>query len=112
MAVAETPTPWMEGIGEAVGRVEPVMLSCVRQEMQRLSKGSGKRARLASLALNLSSGFKVLECGGSDVDSEIISAALSLKAWVATVDADLAVTLRARGAKVMGLRSGRVSPFL
>ncbi|QQG49324.1 MAG: hypothetical protein HY247_03165 [archaeon] len=108
MAVMERPTTWYEDLGTILGKVEPVMLDCVREELLKISNGEGKRARFASLALEVSRGFAPLPCGGAEVDDEIVSAALSHGAAVATVDGTLIQSLRSAKVKVMSLGGGRV----
>ena len=108
MAVVETPTTWFEDIVDAVGRFEPVLLDCVRGELERLARGQGRRSRSARVALDLALDFKPLHCGGAPVDDEIMSAALTADALVATTDASLARTARAAHLRVVSLRKGRV----
>ena len=108
MAVAENPTTWFEDISERVGAFEAVALDCVAEELTRLAFRGGSKGRLASVALQLASGFSREECGEGDTDGEIISAALSSGAAVATADRHMISTLGARRVKVIELRSGRV----
>ena len=86
-----------------------MILDCAKKELERLSSGRGKKARLAGLALELSKEFSLEPSGEAGVDDEIASAALTSKAAVATTDGDLAETLRALGVIVVGLKSGRVA---
>jgi rRNA-processing protein FCF1 len=109
MAVVERPTTWFEDMTEILGKFEPVLLDCVRAELERLASGQGKKARLASVALNLAASFKVQHCGGAAVDDEIISAGMSLKGAVATADGELQERLEALGVRVVSLRAGRVA---
>jgi rRNA-processing protein FCF1 len=108
MSVSENPTKWRDGMVEILGSFEPVLLDCVREELVTLSKGRGKKARLAGLALQLAAGFSPGPCGRADVDDEVASAAIGGGAAVATVDRVLTATLRAMHVDVVGLRSGRV----
>ncbi len=109
MAVVERPTTWFEDITEQLGKPEPVVLDCVLVEMKRLASGEGKKARFARVALKLGEGFRREPCGGANPDDEIVSAALSEHAAVATTDRELTRNLKARHVKVVGLRSGRVA---
>ncbi len=109
MAVVESPTTWFEDIVDAIGRFQPVLLGCVRAELDKLASGQGRKARAARVSLDLASKFSSLPCGGSKVDDEIMSAALSSKALVATADGGLARSLRAAHVRVISLRGGRVS---
>lgn len=109
MSVAERPTPWQEDIAAFMGGFEPVILSCVKVELERRGSGRGKRSRFARLALEFSQGFKVEKCGDASVDDEIASAAQSQNAAVATVDRELIRTLRSLGVQVVSLRSWRAS---
>lgn len=109
MAVVEKPTTWFEDIVDSVGKFEPVLLDCVRDELSKLASGQGRRSRSARVALDLASKFEASPCGEAKVDDEIVSAALSRGAAVATTDADLAGSLRAAHVKVVSLRTGRVA---
>jgi rRNA-processing protein FCF1 len=109
MAVAEHPTTWFEDIAEKVGRLEPVALDCVLAELGRLASGQGRRSRVARVALEIAEGFSRAPSGGAGPDQEIMSAALTMKAAVATADKDLALSLRAQSVRVFGLQSGRVA---
>lgn len=109
MAVAEAPTPWVEDIIDAIGRYDAVIPECVRAELDGIARGSGKRARAARVGLEMASKFVLAPCGKARVDDEIASLALGMKAYVATVDADLAGSLRAAHVRVISLSGGRVS---
>jgi len=109
MAVVEQPTTWYSDIVEGLGKFEPVMLECVREELQKLASGKGRRARTARVALDLAGGFKAAGCGGAGVDDEVISASASAGAALATVDSDLAKSARGAHLKVVTLRNGRVA---
>jgi rRNA-processing protein FCF1 len=109
MAVVETPTTWFEDIVDRVGKFEPVLLECVGEELQGLASGRGGKSRTARVALDLSTQFDRLSSGGSRVDEEIISAALTEGALVATIDAELARAARAAHLKVISLSKGRVA---
>jgi rRNA-processing protein FCF1 len=108
MAVAETPTTWFEDIVEGVGMFQPVLLDCVKDELTRLASREGRKSRAARVALELASGFARLPCGGAKVDDEVISAALSRGAAVATADGGVAGACQAAHVSVVSLRSGRV----
>ena len=109
MAVAERPTAWFEDILSSAGKFEPVLLGCVRDELQKLSLMRTKRARLARLALGLSASFSQAQCGGAAVDDEIVSFALSTNALVATVDTELRHALESSHVRVVYLKGGRVA---
>ncbi|MDG7008078.1 MAG: hypothetical protein JRN06_07515 [Nitrososphaerota archaeon] len=109
MAVVERPTTWYEDIADTLGRFEPVLLDCVRAELEKLAATQGKKARTARVSLDLASRFSRGPCGRARVDDEIASAALSSKALVATADGELARSLRAAHVKVVSLRAGRVA---
>jgi rRNA-processing protein FCF1 len=108
MAVGERPTDWLDDITEALGKVEPVILECVKAELEGLSAGRGRKASLAGLALELARGFSVEPCGRASVDDEVVSYALREGAAVATVDRGMTESLRELRVNVVGLRSGRV----
>lgn len=109
MAVVDNPTTWFEDIVDAVGSFEPVLLDCVRDELTKMADGQGSKARFARVSLDLASKFSHLPCGKSKVDDEIVSAALSAKALVATTDAELVRSLKASHIRVISLRRGRVA---
>jgi rRNA-processing protein FCF1 len=109
MAVAERPTDWLGDITDIFGKVEPVILECVKAELEGLSAGRGKKASLARLAIELARGFSVEPCGGANVDDEVVSSALRSGAAVATVDRSMAETLLGLRVDAVGLRSGRVA---
>ena len=108
MAVAEHPTRWMEDTAEAIGSFQPVLLDCVKSELETISEGRGKRAAMARVALDLSAGFQPGPSGQSNPDDEITSAALRGGAAVATVDQRLVDSLRAMKVQVVRLSQGRV----
>ncbi len=109
MAVAENPTTWYEDIVGEVGRFQPVLLECVMQELAKIASGQGRRSRTARVALDLASGFVVLPCGKAGVDDEVVSAAVSTKSAVATVDEELLRTLKRLRVKAISLRANRVA---
>jgi rRNA-processing protein FCF1 len=109
MAVVECPTTWFEDITEKIGRFEPVALECVLAELGRLASGDRRKGRAARIALELAEGFSRVPCGGARPDEEIMSAALTMNATVATADRDLARSLGARKVRIVGLRSGRAA---
>jgi rRNA-processing protein FCF1 len=109
MAVAERPTDWLGDITDIFGKVEPVILECVKAELEGLSAGRGKKASLARLATEFTRGFSVEPCGGADVDDEVVSSALRNGAAVATVDRVMIESLRELRVDVVELRSGRVA---
>ncbi|MDE1857823.1 MAG: hypothetical protein KGI26_01980 [Thaumarchaeota archaeon] len=109
MALADEPTTWFEDILEAVGKFQPVLLACVRQELERLASGQGRKSSSAKVALEIASGFEGGPCGGASVDDEIISRALTVGALVATTDSALLQSLRSAHVRAVTLRGGRVS---
>ena len=109
ISVVERPTTWFEDIVDGIGRFQPILLDCVRVELEGLASGQGRRARSARAALELAAKFAVAGCGGASVDAEIESSALTTGALVATTDSELSRSLRGVHVKVVTLRSGRVS---
>jgi len=110
IAVMERPTSWLEDIIEKVGSFEPVIITPVYAELERLAAGKSRGARYASLAKQLadSGALKVENTGGERADEELVSKALDDEALVATVDSALIEQLRASRVGVIRLRSGRV----
>lgn len=109
MAVAENPTTWFQDIVQSLGGFEPILPACVRDELSRLALGRGKQAREARVALELAANFATISCGKAAVDDEIVSAALTRGAAIATTDSDLAHTAKAAHLRVVFLKSGRVA---
>ncbi len=109
IAVSETPTSWKDDITDALGRFTPVLLECVEEELKGIAAGAGRRAAMAKVALEISSGFQKARCGGASADDELMSSALSTGGAVATVDRELQESLRAARVKTIGLRSGRTA---
>ena len=109
MAIVENPTTWFEDIVDVLGKFQPLLPDCVKGELEEMAAEQGNRARTARVSLELTSRFSRVPCGDARVDDEIVSAALSNQAIVATIDADLADTLRATHVRVISLRKGRVA---
>lgn len=109
MALVERPTTWFEDIVDGIGKFQPVIPDCVRRELETLASGPGRKSRTARVSLDLASKFMAIPCGGAHVDDEIVSAAVSRGAVVATVDADLVRVLRTAHVMVISLKSGRVA---
>jgi len=109
LAVVERPTTWFEDIAEKTGKLEPVVLQCVLAELARLASGQGRKSRVARVAVEIAEEFSLTPCNGTKTDEEIISAALTMKAAVATTDRELVRFLLASHIQVFGLRSGRVA---
>ena len=109
MAVVERPTTWYEDIVDAIGKFQPVLLDCVRAELQRIASGRGKRSSTARVALDLAAAFDRRPCGGARVDDEIVSAAVGSGHLVATTDRELSKCARAARIRVVTLRKGRVA---
>jgi rRNA-processing protein FCF1 len=109
MSVVETPTTWFEDIVDAIGRFQPLLPDCVKEELEKLAAGQGNRARTARVSLDLASKFSRIPCGEARVDDEIVSIALTNRAYVATTDAVLARSISAAHIRVISLRGGRVA---
>ncbi|MDG6938483.1 MAG: hypothetical protein JRM74_03660 [Nitrososphaerota archaeon] len=108
MAVVERPTTWFEDMVGALGAFQPVLLDCVRAELQKLASSGGVRSRTARVALDLASRFASGPCGSARVDDELVSAAKTSGALVATVDSGLLAALKAARVRAVTLSSGRV----
>jgi rRNA-processing protein FCF1 len=109
MAVSERPTTWREDMTDLIGGIEPVILDCVKVELQRIADAGGRRGKAAVVGLQLAQGFRTMKCGGARVDDEIISVALGEGAYVASNDEDLLESLKAARVTVLRLRKGRVA---
>ncbi|HYC26695.1 MAG TPA: hypothetical protein VEB67_01580 [Nitrososphaerales archaeon] len=108
LAVADRHTSWMEDITDALGKCEPILIDAVKEELLGLAGKGGRKGKSASVALEISAGFGRGASGKGPVDDEVMSAALSNKAAVATNDRALASSLRAMHVRVFALRGGRV----
>lgn len=108
MAISRHPTSWEEDLADALGGYRPVMLKCVREELAAIASSGGKKGKEAEVALRVSSGFESHPCGKGAVDDELVSAALTMEAIVATVDKGLITALKASRAGWVTLRQGRV----
>ncbi len=109
MAVAETPTTWFEDIVDRVGKFQPILLDCVRDELSKLASGQGRKSRAARVGLDIASSFKPHPCGSARVDDEIVSMALTEGAIVATADSALIKSLKGAHLRVISLKQGRVA---
>ena len=109
MAVVENPTTWFEDMVDGLGKFEPVIPECVKSELEKLARGQGRKSRWARVSLGLAAGFRTFPCGWANVDDEIMSAALSRGAWVATTDSALMRTLKSAHTRVVTLHRGRVA---
>ena len=109
MAVAENPTTWFEDIVEQAGMIEPVLLGCVREELESMASEDGRKGRLARVSLEMASSFREAPCGKGKVDDEIVSAAATLSALVATTDTRLSESLKGSHVRVIRLKKGRTS---
>ena len=108
MAVAERPTTWFEDMVDLVGGFQPVLLTCVKGELEQLASGGGTRSRTARVALDLTSKFASEPCGAARVDDEIVSAARTSGSLAATVDSELLASLRVAHVRAVSLSGGRV----
>ncbi len=109
MAVADNPSTWYEDIVGELGRFQPVLLECVKSELEKIASGQGRKSRTARVALDIASGFDVLRCGKAQVDDEVVSAAVSTRSAVATVDEELLRALKQLRVKAISLRGNRVA---
>ncbi len=109
MAVADNPSTWYEDIVGELGRFQPVLLECVKSELEKIASGQGRKSRTARVALDIASGFDVLRCGKAQVDDEVVSAAVSTRSAVATVDEELLRALKRLRVKAISLRGNRVA---
>lgn len=109
MALVARPTTWFEDMVEKAGRIQPILLDCVGDELRKMAAGQGRKARDARVSLDLAYGFGRLPCGRGRVDDEIVSSAIEGGALVATVDAGLIRALRSAHVGVVSLRGGRVA---
>lgn len=108
--LVDTPTGGFEEIKESLGRVEPMVLNAVIGELRRIrDRGSSKRAKAASRALEYSLSLKRVSYGGGEgVDDQILNYARSRGAAVATLDSGLRRRLRAAGLVVVTRRRHRL----
>jgi rRNA-processing protein FCF1 len=109
MSVAKKPTTWKDDMIDLIGGFEPIILDCVRSELEGLAERGGKKGSLASVGLQIARDFGSRKSGHAPVDDEITSAALTDNAVVATSDRDLQDSLTSVGVQVVRLRKGRVA---
>jgi rRNA-processing protein FCF1 len=107
LRIAEEPTDWENQVDQLFGQYMAVILSSVESELKSIASGKGKRAKMAKVALEISSRFPVVERNGP-VDKTILDFASERDAVVATSDAELASSLLERGIKVISLRNRRI----
>ena len=109
MAVVERPTTWFEDMTLQLGKVDPMVPECVLDELVKISRREGRRSRVARVAADLAASFKRAECSRAGVDDCVIDCAVKNKAVVATVDANMIVSLKRSRQKVVTLHGGRVA---
>ncbi len=87
----------------------PIILSCVKQELEKLALGRSKDAKAARVALELleKHDFDYITKGGP-VDSALLSVAKSEGWAVATNDAALIKKLKAQGIMAIRLRQKKM----
>jgi rRNA-processing protein FCF1 len=92
-----------------LGKMEPVIPQCVLDELDKISRGEGKRSRVARVASSLAESFTRLKCLGGDADDCVMDYARKKRAVVATVDAEMIEALKRSRTKVVTLHRGRVA---
>ncbi len=108
--LVDTPSGGFTEIEGKLGKVEPVVLSSVVEELRRIAyHAAAKRAKAAARALDYASGLKTVpHTGYGGVDDQILQYAKSSGAAVATLDAELRRRLRAAGVVVVTLSGNRL----
>lgn len=91
----------LEGL---LGRCALFTLDGVVEELRRLSRGGGRNAAAARVALQLSDRIPVVERDGGSVDDRIIDHATESGCLVVTNDRDLRDRLLSRGVGVIAMR--------
>lgn len=91
----------LEGL---LGRCTPFTLRGVVEELVRLSRGGGRHAAAARVALRFTDRIPVVERDGGAVDDRIIDHATETGCLVATNDRDLRDRLLSRGVGVIAMR--------
>jgi len=86
----------------------PIILSSVIEELKRLSKGTGKNARKAKLALEIIGKKKMsIVMTNKRGDNAILDYARDNRCTVATNDKELLKTLKEKEIMVLRLRQGK-----
>lgn len=109
MALIEHPTTWYEDMTEKVGKFEPVLPDCVGNELKRLASTKRRRARGASLALELARTFTKSKCSADTADRELVERARDPETLVATVDKEILRGVKLSGRKAVTLHRGRIA---
>lgn len=109
MAVVEKPTTWFEDMTLELGKVTPVALDCVVNELSRISAREGRRSKVARVALDLAGTFSRAECDRKSVDDSIVAYCRRNRAVAATVDREMIRALKRSRLGVVTLRQGRVA---
>jgi len=110
MLLASRPLARLKDVEASLGRVEPVVLEGVVEELRSIAdRGSVKRSRAARSALDYASMLRVVHCDmGVSVDEKIMNYAVEHGAAVATVDSTLRRRLRTAGVVVVTCRGNIV----
>ncbi|MCL4436694.1 MAG: hypothetical protein M1503_09485 [Thaumarchaeota archaeon] len=108
--LVETPSGGFAEVEDKLGKVGPVVLTSVVEELRRIAdRAAAKRAKAAARALDYASGLRIVHYSGSGgVDDQILQYAKSSGAAVATLDAELRRRLRAAGVVVVTLSGNRL----
>ena len=91
-----------------------VIPDLVIRELSRISRGGGKAAAAAGLAIQISRDLEVVSVGGEDADEAILKLAdrYGKNTVVCTNDAELKNILKDRGRRVVGVRDYSHLDFL
>ncbi len=104
MYLAETPSSFVDELRAKVGSVEFAVPDAVLRELASLSGSGGVRGKRARLALVYARTLRGLPRGG-EADDALISLAQEREAYVATLDRELAHSLRRKGIPVATMRN-------
>jgi len=105
--LVETPSSFLEGLTGSLGKVEFAVTDSVLGELKGLAASRGARAKKAKGALSYAQGLKSYPVGG-EADDSLVKLALRERAVVATLDGELASSLRRKGIPVATLSGDRL----
>lgn len=109
MLCVEAGKDFMKLAEEVIGEhIEPYVTEEVLDELKGIAGRSGRRGRLAALALKIANGMILIRAEGSmPADMRLLQEAARLKAAIATVDLNLMRRARSLGIPVISIGSDK-----
>jgi rRNA-processing protein FCF1 len=106
--IANHPTPILRMLEERVGAYRLIVPTPVLEELERLVRGGGKRARQARAALRYAENLPTQAMAGTAVDDALIAHAKAHGLALATLDGALLRKARGLGITTISARRGRL----